>query len=49
MQRELTFYVPEEETGARLDSLIARFCPELTRSAAQKLLESGAIDRKSVV
>lgn len=43
MQRELTFYVPEEETGARLDSLIARFCPELTRSAAQKLLESGAI------
>ena len=43
MQRELTFSVPEEESGARLDSLIARSCPELTRSAAQKLLENGAV------
>ncbi len=43
MRREQTFRVPEEEAGARLDSLIARFCPELTRSAAQKLLEGGAV------
>lgn len=43
MQQELIFCVPEDAAGARLDSLIAQQCPELTRSAAQKLLESGAV------
>ena len=31
--------------GERLDAFVARVCPELTRSAAQKLMEQGAITR----
>lgn len=32
-----------EETGARIDALLPRIIPELTRSGAQKLLEAGAV------
>ncbi len=49
MQQELKFSVQEEEAGARLDSLIAQHFPELTRSAAQKLLESGAVTVQNAV
>ena len=31
--------------GERLDAYVARVCPELTRSAAQKLIEQGAVTR----
>ena len=30
-----------DKTGERADAALARLCPELTRSAAQKLLEAG--------
>lgn len=49
MQQELKFSVQEEEAGARLDSLIAQHFPELTRSAAQKLLDSGAVTVQNAV
>jgi len=32
-----------DKTGERADAALARLCPDLTRSAAQKLLESGAV------
>ena len=32
-----------DQTGERADAALARLCPDLTRSAAQKLLESGAV------
>ncbi len=32
-----------ETTGERIDALLPRIAPELTRSAAQRLLESGAV------
>ena len=32
-----------DRDGERADAALARLCPELTRSAAQKLLESGAV------
>lgn len=32
-----------DKTGERADSALARLCPDLTRSAAQKLLDSGAV------
>jgi len=32
-----------DREGERLDQFLARSCPELTRSAAQKLLEDGAV------
>ena len=32
-----------EQTGERIDALLPRIAPELTRSAAQKLLESGTV------
>ena len=35
-----------EESGERLDSFLARSVPDLTRSAAQKLLEKGAVTRE---
>lgn len=38
-----------DRAGERADQLLARLVPELTRSAAQRLLEAGAVDRKSVV
>ncbi len=37
------FVLTEEQAGERLDALLPRFVPALTRSAAQKLLESGAV------
>ena len=32
-----------EESGERIDALLARMCPGLTRSAAQRLLEEGGV------
>ena len=32
-----------DKSGERADAALARLCPDLTRSAAQKLLESGAV------
>ena len=32
-----------DRTGERADAALARFCPDLTRSAAQKLLENGLV------
>ena len=32
-----------DKTGERADAALARLCPDLTRSAAQKLLESGQV------
>ena len=32
-----------DKTGERADAALARLCPDLTRSAAQKLLESGMV------
>ena len=32
-----------DRSGERADAALARLCPDLTRSAAQKLLESGAV------
>ena len=37
------FVLTEEQAGERLDALLPRILPELTRSAAQKLLENGAV------
>ena len=31
--------------GERLDAFVARVCPDLTRSAAQRLIEEGAVTR----
>ena len=39
----MIFYA--DTPGERLDAFVARVCPELTRSAAQKLLEQGAVTR----
>ena len=32
-------------SGERLDAFVARICPDLTRSAAQRLIEEGAVTR----
>ena len=32
-----------DKSGERADAALARLCPDLTRSAAQKLLDSGAV------
>ena len=37
------FILTEEQAGERLDALLPRFVPALTRSAAQKLLQIGAV------
>ena len=37
------FILTEEQAGERLDALLPRFVPALTRSAAQKLLQNGAV------
>ena len=34
-----------DKSGERADAALARLCPDLTRSAAQKLLESGQVTR----
>ena len=34
-----------DRTGERADAALARLCPELSRSAAQKLLEDGSVTR----
>ena len=38
-----TLRLTAEREGERADALIARLVPELTRSAAQRLLEGGAV------
>lgn len=43
MGTELNFEVTPEQAEMRLDSLIAARLPQLSRSAAQKLLEAGAV------
>ena len=35
--------INEETAGLRVDKAISELCPEMTRSAIQKLLESGNI------
>ena len=35
--------ITAEESGERIDALLARLVPELTRSAAQRLLEEGLV------
>ena len=40
---EESFLVPAESAGARLDKVIAEMVPELSRSAAQKLIAEGAV------
>ena len=40
---EESFLVPAESAGARLDKVIAEMVPELSRSAAQKLITEGAV------
>lgn len=37
-----------DKAGERADAALARLCPELSRSAAQKLLEGGAVTRNGV-
>lgn len=37
--------VTAEESGERIDALLARILPELSRSAAQRLLEEGRVSR----
>ena len=39
--QQLTFLC--DTAGSRIDMLLPQYCPELTRSAAQKLVESGAV------
>lgn len=39
----MKFVITEEQAGARLDALLPRLTPGLTRSAAQRLIEDGAI------
>ena len=36
-----------DTAGERLDAFVARVCPDLTRSAAQRLIEEGAVTRNS--
>ncbi len=42
---DLTRIVTARESGERIDALLAREVPELTRSAAQQLLERGLVTR----
>ena len=35
--------ITAEESGERIDALLARMVPELTRSAAQRLIEEGRV------
>ena len=37
-----------DKTGERADAALARLCPDLTRSAAQKLLDAGAVTCRGV-
>ena len=37
--------LPVDKSGERADAALARLCPELSRSAAQKLLEEGLVTR----
>lgn len=37
-----------DKAGERADAALARLCPELSRSAAQKLLEGGAVTRNGL-
>ena len=40
---ETRIVIPKEAAGERIDALLPRMLPELTRSAAQRLLEQGAV------
>jgi len=40
-----TITVTAQESGERIDALLARILPDISRSAAQKLLESGAVTK----
>ncbi|MGI5936298.1 MAG: RluA family pseudouridine synthase [Oscillospiraceae bacterium] len=40
-----TITVTAQESGERIDALLARLLPDISRSAAQKLLESGAVTK----
>lgn len=40
--------ITAEENGERIDALLARLVPELTRSAAQRLLEEGLVTLRGV-
>lgn len=40
--------ITAEESGERIDALLARLVPELTRSAAQRLLEEGLVTLRGV-
>jgi 23S rRNA pseudouridine1911/1915/1917 synthase len=43
MDEESILQVTAEESGERIDALLARFLPTLSRSAAQRLLEEGRV------
>ena len=38
-----------EQSGERIDAALARLAPELSRSAAQKLIENGVVLRNAGV
>ncbi len=42
-QKKLTFILPEETMGQRLDQVIAQLCPTYSRSQLQKWIKSGDI------
>ena len=44
-----TLTVPPEAAGRRLDAFLAQALPELTRSAAQRLIAEGRIDTTPLI
>ena len=40
-------HLTADRAGERVDQFLARTLPELTRSAAQRLLEEGAVTRRA--
>ena len=49
MSSELTFTAPPENVGGRIDKIICEKFPDSTRSACQKLLESGKVTCGGIV
>jgi len=49
MARAVTFEVPKEASGARLDSFLARRFPDLSRSKCQQMVRDGAVKVDGVV
>lgn len=44
MQRDIqTFLVEDDQKGERIDTVVALFCDDMTRSAAQKLITNGDV------